>query len=179
MSDWQNRNFNLLVECIVNEFIEIHKRMLNSREEIYGVALILDSDALTVYMSVSTNESLEKDHENIKWVPYEWSIGNDENDVSMGLNFFIEKHIEYYDQNIVPKFSSGNYDYTYDFNENIEMFILGMKCAKKELKSLYGNNIEQIVFLICIPGDDELLIRSAQLINLESENLQSFLKDIT
>ncbi|NHB59587.1 DUF4303 domain-containing protein [Acinetobacter sp. 194] len=130
MKEWQKIHFNLLIECIINDFNELYKRTLKEHQEIYGVALILDDDALTAYMSVSTFESLNNIHKDEKWLPYEWAIGNDDDDVEKGMGVFVEKHIEYYDKYIAPKFEKGDYEYSGDRDDNLEMFTDGMKRVK-------------------------------------------------
>lgn len=175
MEHRQLENFEILVNSIINDFIVIYERMRKKNEHIYGTALVLDSDGLTAYMSISTIESLNNIHQGKKWIPYEWAIGNDDGDVKNGINEFIEKHLDYYDEYIAPKFKSGTYDYSKDFEENLEKFTLGMKRAKEKLTSTLGDDLSQIVFLLCIPGDDALIVQSASEINSPSNNLNDLL----
>lgn len=175
MKEWQLVNFDLLVDCISNDFTKLYERTMKEHENIYGVALILDDDALTAYMSVSTTESLTNIHKGSKWLPYEWAIGNDDGDVEKGMGYFIDKHIDYYDEFIAPKFEAGDYDYSDDLNDNLEMFNKCMKSAKERLVAKLGEQIKDIIFLLCIPGEDELIIESAKMINSNSDNLKELI----
>ena len=176
MQDWQKQNFDLLVESIVNEFIVLYTYLTKKGKTVYGVTIVTDYDGLTAYMMASTLESLKKKHKGSKWVPYGWMIGNDDGDVELGLNKFVKKHIEYYDDHIVPRFADGNYDYSNDFNDNIEMFMLGMKSAKEKLVAQFGAHIEAVIFLVSISGEDDITVESAKTINSESKNLRKLLK---
>ena len=138
MKEWQKQNFDLLVECIKNEFNVLYKRLTKKGKTVYAVTIITDYDGLTAYFMASTLESLKKKHKDSKWVPYCWMIRNDDGDVKLGLNEFVDKHLDYYDEYIVPRFADGNYDYSHDFNDNIEMFTLAMKAAKAKLHEQWG-----------------------------------------
>lgn len=176
MQDWQKHNFDLLVESIVNEFTVLYTYLTKKEKTVYGITIVTDSDGLTAYMMASTLESLKKKQKGLKWVPYGWMIGNDDGDVKQGLNEFADKHIDYYDDHIAPRFADGNYDYINDFNDNIAMFMLGMKSAKEKLITQFGAHIEDIIFLVSISGEDDITVESAKKINKESKNLKKLLK---
>lgn len=176
MKEWQNKNFDLLVECITNEFNVLYKRLTKKGKTVYAVTLITDDDGLTAYFMASTLESLKKKHKGLKWVPYAWMYGNDDGDAKPGLNEFVDEHLEYYDEYIVPKFADENYDYSQDFQDNIEMFMLAMKAAKEKLVEQWGEIMTEIIFLVSISGEDELTLTSAKKINKKSKNLNKLLK---
>ncbi|MDM1298330.1 DUF4303 domain-containing protein [Empedobacter falsenii] len=176
MKEWQKQNFDLLVECIKNEFNVLYKRLTKKGKTVYAVTIITDYDGLTAYFMASTLESLKKKHKDSKWVPYCWMIRNDDGDVKLGLNEFVDKHLDYYDEYIVPRFADGNYDYSHDFNDNIEMFTLAMKAAKAKLHEQWGEIMTEIIFLVSISGEDDMTLTSAKKINGASKNLSKLIK---
>jgi hypothetical protein len=177
MKEWQKIHFNLLVDSIIDEYHTINSAMKLKNKHIYGVALITDSDGLTAYFCASTLESLHKKHKGLKWVPYGWQITNKEDAVKKNsLPYFAKKHIDYYNEFIVPRFSNSDYDYSSDFLDNIEMFTLAMKVAKQRLITDCGEEINNIIFLVSISGDDELTVNSAEIINSDSIMYRDFLE---
>lgn len=176
MQEWQNKNFEFLVQSIVNEFNVLYTRLTKKGKTVYAVSIITDYDGLTAYFMASTKESLKRKHKGLKWVPYQWIFGNDDGDVEDGLDEFVDKHLEYYDHHIVPRFASGDYDYSPDFNDNIAMFTQAMKAAKQKLQQQWGEIMTEIIFLVSISGEDQMTLTSAKNINEASKNLKKLLK---
>lgn len=109
----------------------------------------MDSDCITAYSAVSTIESLEKLHKN---------------KVKNGLNDFIPHMLEHYRNDIVSLFKQG-FDYKPERQKNIQLFTDAMYKAKQKMIIKYGNEVEEMVFYLSIPGDQSIEKNSALTIN--------------
>lgn len=161
---WHQEQVNALTASLVIDFSYIFDVLQRKKQHIYACALVLDSDCVTAYSVVSTQESLKKQHKNKEWDASEWCFGTEEEDVTNGLNDFMTKLIERYWEVVVPQFSQG-LDYEPERQKNIKLFIAGMREAKLLLIEKYGDAVEKMVFYLTIPGEPSLEKYSANAIN--------------
>ncbi|WP_353171842.1 DUF4303 domain-containing protein [Acinetobacter rudis] len=170
MMDWHKKHLDLLSAVIVNEFLFWYEKIKNKNDSIYAVALILDEDALTAYLAVSTWESLNDKHEGNKWEPSEWLYTVDDGDVFNDLNSFVKLMIKHYDEDVIPLYEKG-FDYNEERQRNLWMYTEVLKEAKLIIIKKFGSIIDEIVFYLSILGDHSIEIESSKSINKKSEIL--------
>lgn len=174
MSNWHDNNIELLSNSIVNEVQYLNGWVKGKNDKLYGVSVILDDDALTGYIAVSTDKSLENIHKKIKWDAQQWTYTLTNNDISDGIDVFNKLAIERYRNEIIPKFKEG-FDYSIELSNNIKMFILALKKAKLNLihKDYTFNDV---IFFLTIPGEPKISIDSANDINESNELLHELIE---
>ncbi|ELY2498621.1 DUF4303 domain-containing protein [Cronobacter muytjensii] len=172
MDSWHNYQQEVLNLLIQQEFSALHEKYQD--DEIYAVVLVLDDDALSSYMAISTKESLEKMHKGIEWQGYAWVQGFFDDNDDAGVRSFTTIMMEHYNENILPLMPEG-YDFDEERKRNIALFTYAMKDAKRALQTSLGDDINNIVFYITIPGEPEIDYHAAKFINSPSENLDRFL----
>lgn len=113
---------------------------LVGNEHIYTVAMVTDSDCVSLFMAVNTIEYLDKnggpDSEN-KWIPDEWGYSDGDNSALANLSTLLWEHSE-----TLP-------DKAFFFDAVIS--------AMKQLKEAgaFGEHSEAITFFVSISDDDE------------------------
>ncbi|NHB59578.1 DUF4303 domain-containing protein [Acinetobacter sp. 194] len=110
MNNWYDNNLKLLSNSITNEVQYLNDWIKGKNDSIYGVSIILDDDALTGYISVSTYKSLENIHKTIKWDAQQWTYTLTNDDITDGIDVFNKLAIERYKHEIIKKFKDG-FDY--------------------------------------------------------------------
>lgn len=173
MDSWHNYQQKVLNLLIQQEFSALHEKYQD--DEIYAVVLVLDDDAISSYMAISTKESLEKIHKEIEWEGYSWVLGFFDDNDDVGVRSFTTIMMEHYNESILPLLPEG-YDFDEERERNINLYISAMKKAKEQLCDTIGNDVNNIVFYITIPGEPEIDHASAIEINEPSENLNWFLE---
>ncbi|EOW6745127.1 DUF4303 domain-containing protein [Cronobacter dublinensis] len=173
MDSWHNYQQKVLNLLIQQEFSALHEKYQD--DGIYAVVLVLDDDALSSYMAISTKESLEKIHKGIEWEGYSWVLGFFDDNDDVGVRSFTTIMMEHYNESILPLLPEG-YDFDEERERNINLYISAMKKAKEQLCDTIGNDVNNIVFYITIPGEPEIDHASAIEINEPSENLNWFLE---
>ncbi|EOY5384333.1 DUF4303 domain-containing protein [Cronobacter dublinensis] len=173
MDSWHNYQQKILNLLIQQEFSALHEKYQD--DEIYAVVLVLDDDALSSYMAISTKESLEKIHKGIEWEGYSWVLGFFDDNDDVGVRSFTTIMMEHYNESILPLLPEG-YNFDEERERNINLYISAMKKAKEQLCDTIGNDVNNIVFYITIPGEPEIDHASAIEINERSENLNWFLE---
>ncbi|MBB1140740.1 DUF4303 domain-containing protein [Myroides sp. WP-1] len=161
---WYDAHLIDLKTAIINEFEYLYHFLQKKKQQVYGFALILDSDCLTAYAAVSTQQSLKKLHKNCEWIAEEWCYVSDEEDVVYGLSNFADTLIDFYDAQIVPLFQKG-FDYEPIQQKNLALFTEAMKEAKSALVDKYGGEVEAMAFFLTIPGEPKVTHNSALAIN--------------
>ncbi|EOL8972442.1 TPA: DUF4303 domain-containing protein [Cronobacter dublinensis] len=173
MDSWHNYQQKVLNILIQQEFSALYEKYQD--DEVYAVVLVLDDDALSSYMAISTKESLEKIHKGIEWEGYSWVLGFFDDNDDVGVRSFTTIMMEHYNESILPLLPEG-YDFDKERERNINLYISAMKKAKEQLCDTIGNDVNNIVFYITIPGEPEIDHASAIEINEPSENLNWFLE---
>lgn len=175
-----------LVKAIELDFTNIKKMICN--EKIYALSLVTDSDTVSLFLAVNTNEFLEKKNDeddnqddelfaqfaeyfpekfdeldnityDTKWIPAEWGYSN--NDL---------KHSEM--ALIVPKiFEEGSTLDTQEFPLFQKLFFECLTSALQKLikKGVFIDNNQEITIFISI-SDDE---RTEEIENFSAEILNS------
>lgn len=169
MDVWHKEILNDLSEAIISEFNLLFQKFEAKQDNIYAVALVLDDDALTAYMTVSSLKSLEDKHKDSKWEPSEWVYTLNDGELENGIDSFVSKMLQHYNDEIVPKFQNG-FDYTVEREKNLKLYVEGMFEAKKWLVE-NNNKIKNILFYLTIPGEPEVEMDSALKINGDSKIL--------
>ncbi|QES93926.1 DUF4303 domain-containing protein [Empedobacter brevis] len=164
LEDWHQQHLEKLIKALINDFEYIYQLMQKKKQHIYAFALILDSDCITAYSAVSTIESLKKLHKNKDWDAAEWCWTVDESKVKKGLNNFTPYLLEHYRNDITPLFKQ-EFDYEPERQKNIQLFTNAMNETKQKMVEKYGNEIEEMVFYLSIPGDPDIEKSSALAIN--------------
>lgn len=175
MKEWQQNNLELLMECIINEITYLFHYLKEKEDEIYAVSLILDSDALTAYLAVSTYESLKNKHKKKKWNSEEWLFTITDHTIEPNLDTFTKVMVTRYREDLVPQFKNG-FKYADEKKSNVEMYTEGLKQAKSELAKNLDMSFDGMVFFINIPGEPKVIKKSAKIINKDSELLKDLLK---
>lgn len=180
MKDWQKAHIEPLKTAIINEFTFLFNYFEKKSDVIYAVALILDSDAITAYMAGSSLKSLEDKHKGKKWEETEWVYGVEtDNNVKNDMESFCKLTIKHYDEDIIPQYQTPNFDFEEEVKNNIQMFSEAMKQAKQKVVELFKLNEQELVFYITIPGENELTINSAKIINENSDLLTNLIDSKT
>ncbi len=149
-------------------------------EKIYAVALVTDSDCITLYLAVNTYEFLEKhdkeysidmdlseeDIKNLKegsasltqWLPDEWGYSDDDNSELAKISELLYENSE-----------SDEYD-DEEYEENQKLFFETVTSAFKHLieEKVFGEYSEKITYFISMSDDDraeEIENNSAKLLN--------------
>lgn len=149
-------------------------------EKIYAVALVTDSDCITLYLAVNTYEFMEKndkeysidmdlseeDIKNLKegsasltqWIPDEWGYSDDNNSELVKISKLLYENIE-----------SEDFD-DEEYEENQKLFLETVTSAFKHLieEKVFGKYSEQITYFISMSDDDraeEIENDSARLLN--------------
>lgn len=149
-------------------------------EKIYAVALVTDSDCITLYLAVNTYEFMEKndkeysidmdlseeDIKNLKegsasltqWIPDEWGYSDDNNSELVKISKLLYENSESED------FGDEEYE------ENQKLFLETVTSAFKHLikEKVFGKYSEEITYFISMSDDDraeEIENDSAKLLN--------------
>lgn len=163
IENWPNTQIPFLKTCMIHDFENVYKYLKKKKETMYAFAYLLDDDCLVPYSVASTFESLNKFHKDKEWEASEWGYGTDD-DVKDGINSFIHRFIDHYDEHIAPLFQKG-FDYEPIRNINLQMFTDSMRLAKIDLVNKYGSEIEEMAFYLTIPGEPLIEKNSALSIN--------------
>lgn len=108
MEQWYKENIEALRHKIIDEFSYLYNKYRKKNQSIYAMVLKLNRKATVAAMSVSTLESLKKQHYNLKWLPEEWTMSIVDGIFADDfLDDFTKKINEYYGDVIVPKIQSG------------------------------------------------------------------------
>lgn len=167
LEHWHEENLSTLINSIINDFNALYHLLTKKKQNIYGFALVLDDDCITAYSAVSTKESLKKLHENKEWDAPEWCWCLSDGDVKEGLHHFVELLLNHYRNNIAPLFKQG-FEYAPERQKNLQLFTEAMHLAKKELAKKYGDEVEDMVFYLSIPGEPIVEKGSALAINMKN-----------
>lgn len=171
---WHDNNLQLLRNSIVNEVLYLNNWVQGKNDKIYAVSVILDDDALTGYIAVSTDKSLENIHKEIKWDAQQWTYTLTNDDISDGIDVFNKLAINRYRNEIIPKFKEG-FSYDTELSNNIKMFTIALKMAKLNLANKISN-FNNVAFFLTIPGEPKISIDSAIAINESNELLNELIK---
>ncbi|MDA4746796.1 hypothetical protein NY599_20525, partial [Enterobacter hormaechei] len=68
MEQWYKENIEELRHKIIDEFSYLYNKYRKKNQSIYAMVLKLNRKATVAAMSVSTLESLKKQHYNLKWL---------------------------------------------------------------------------------------------------------------
>ncbi|EOV8837314.1 DUF4303 domain-containing protein [Cronobacter dublinensis] len=173
MDSWHNYQQEVLNLLIQQEFSALYEKYQD--DEIYAVVLVLDDDALSSYMAISTKVSIKNMHKGIEWTGYSWVLGFFDDNDDVGVRSFTTIMMERYNETILPLLPEG-YDFDEERERNIDLYISAMKKAKEQLCDTMGKDVNNIVFYITIPGEPEIDHASAIKINEPSESLCWFLE---
>ncbi len=149
-------------------------------EKIYAVALVTDSDCITLYLAVNTYEFLEKhdkeyladmdlseeDIKNLKqgfasltqWIPDEWGYSDNDNSELAKIS-----------KQLYENSKSEDFD-DEEYEENQKLFFETVTSALKHLieEKVFGEYSEEITYFISMSDDDraeEIENNSAELLN--------------
>ncbi|EOE5506889.1 hypothetical protein ACKJUJ_002260 [Cronobacter sakazakii] len=173
MDSWHNYQQEVLNLLIQQEFSALYEKYQD--DLIYAVVLVLDDDALSSYMAISTKVSIENMHKGIEWQGYSWVLGFFDDNDDVGVRSFTTIMMEHYNEDILPLLPEG-YDFDPERGRNINLYVSAMKKAKQQLCVSLGSNVNNIVFYITIPGEPGIDHASALEINEPSDNLSWFIK---
>lgn len=176
--------FNKLTKKIEKAVKKDAKKIMKEvgDEQIYSVALVTDSNFITLYLGANTYENMKKRDEEYfemfkddwseeeiskcrngiltltKWVPDEWgySDGNNSN-----LNKI---------SSLLFKKSEEDSD---EYEENLDLFLEAVTTALKNViaKEVFGKNSDKITFFVSMTDDDrteDIENDSAKVLNSES-----------
>ncbi|ELY2861683.1 hypothetical protein [Cronobacter sakazakii] len=173
MDSWHNYQQEVLNLLIQQEFSALYEKYQD--DVIYAVVLVLDDDALSSYMAISTKVSIENMHKGIEWQGYSWVLGFFDDNDDAGVRSFTTIMMEHYNEDILPLLPEG-YDFDPERGRNINLYVSAMKKAKQQLCVSLGSNVNNIVFYITIPGEPGIDHASALEINEPLDNLSWFIK---
>lgn len=177
MSFFKNLEHNI-EQAVKKDMKKILKETGN--EKIYAVALVTDSDCITLYLAVNTYEFMEKhdkeylidmdlseeDIKNLKegsasltqWLPDEWGYSDDDNSELAKISELLYENSE-----------SDEYD-DEEYEENQKLFFETVTSAFKHLieEKVFGEYSEKITYFISMSDDDRaeaIENNSAKLLN--------------
>ncbi|MEY8330485.1 DUF4303 domain-containing protein [Lachnospiraceae bacterium 48-33] len=177
MSFFKNLEHNI-EQAVKKDMKKILKETGN--EKIYAVALVADSDCITLYLAVNTYEFMEKhdkeylidmdlseeDIKNLKegsasltqWLPDEWGYSDDDNSELAKISELLYENSE-----------SDEYD-DKEYEENQKLFFETVTSAFKHLieEKVFGEYSEKITYFISMSDDDRaeaIENNSAKLLN--------------
>lgn len=173
MIKWQDKQLSILSNCIFNEIEYWLNKVASENVKLYGVSLILDDDALTVYMAVGSELSGDAQG---KWSADEWMMALIDDSIlaKEGMGHFNQLAMQHYNEQVEPLFAD-DFDYEEERQRNIAMYTQALKNVKKQLVSHYGHELESLLLFLTIPGDVGLAINSAKSINRSSQALDEFI----
>ncbi|WP_372403307.1 DUF4303 domain-containing protein [Acinetobacter piscicola] len=179
MEQWHKDRLENLTLGIINEF-EYLKPKVAKNDSFYAVALITDEDVMTAFLAISSQNDYLKNanpygYWGDRWSAVEWAIAIRSDDIKGGISdLYLPQMYKYFEEIIEPK----DDDYEEDRNNFIELYTEALKCAKLKLIAKYGSEVENAIFFLDIPGDGEIAIKSAKIINGPSELLNQMLDDL-
>lgn len=171
---------NRIEEAVKKDVKGILKEI--GEEKVYGIALVTDSDCITLYLALNTYENMKKRdakyiemfHDNlpneqirnvkdgktsfVKWVPDEWGYSDGQNSELSKISGLL------YDK------EESNSD---EYAKHNDLFFEAVASAFKNLieANVFGENMEGVTYFISMTDDDRAIAienASAKLLNPEN-----------
>ncbi|MDV3539159.1 hypothetical protein CMT75_01920 [Elizabethkingia anophelis] len=176
MEEWHKQNLDKLINRTVHQFSYLYKKCAENNNEVYGMAINVNSFCTTSYMAIATHNQFKKVNTELKWQLDEWVITVDDGIYADDFLDQFNKNIrEYFGEIMLPKIQNGA-DKEEEIEKNIQFYIVGMKEAKESLVHTLGSDVKDIVFILSVDEHPDLALRSALEINLDSRLLHEFVE---
>ena len=170
----------LLKEALIEEFYSLYDQY--NEDLIYACALVFNEYLGLDYLAISTTRSLFAEHEDQaqylseqdKWQVKKWryrSHSSAENrfaQFKLILADYLKKTHIFGNPLLEQKYDNGQ--------NNLDLLIATFKQAKEAFAHSYGLDIHHIVFFIHTPNQPQVLVHSAQCLNIGSPLLDEFIQ---
>lgn len=178
MQVWHQQQLKNLTQGIINEFEYLTLKIAKD-DSIYAAALITDEDVMTAFLALGSQKEYLKNanpygYWGERWAAVEWEVSVGSKDVNGGISeLYLPQMYKFYEEVIEPQDDYDEYRASF-----IELYTQAFKLAKVRLSEKYGSEVANAVFFLDVPGEDEIAIESAKIINEPSEMLDQMLDDI-
>lgn len=161
-----------LKTALLHEFDALYQK--HHDQGIYAFALVLDGLLVAQYTTVSTKKSLLTEVENKYQYLSEQDMWNVEKwqyraQTNQGVSSFSRSMSEYFQHTRLSFTSISSKD---RFNQNaLNFYVQGMEDVKDIILDKYDLLADKITFLVHLPNDPQVAIRSLERLNPPSSNL--------